>query len=448
MMDVVMTLLVVVVLAVIVAIRSAAYSRSIRRWCWVALAEYLLCCVYQYFNGADANGYREVGTELAKLMDADFMWASREVLSILVHQPSAVDEAVFGAGTNTGSMCAAAAWLLFAVRGSPYAAQALVAGLSMFGALAVYDSFRDAYPSAPPLRIFVATVLFPSTAFWTSALHKEAFCLMGIGLVLAGWRAAYKRHVRALLYAPLGFVLIIMFRAPAAPPLLLGLVVYFVMERTQKMRGEAVAVVRPIYVILGLGVIVLGMVLVSRVSPELGLDRISESVAVQQKAWTALADSTGAGGSAFDVDQPVIQSVPAQLSRAPLSLLNALLRPQLFDVTSLVVLVSALEMTAITWLIFSALRRHGLGGTFRRIQQSPFLLMCAVITVVGCTFVGLTTRNFGSMARYRVPFLPFYGALLAGLTERAVGTVSTPRRAPSPGRRSPRRTAGTTAAPT
>jgi hypothetical protein len=92
----------------------------------------------------------------------------------------------------------------------------------------------------------------------------------------------------------------------------------------------------------------------------------------------------------------------------------------LFDVTNVGVLMSAVEMTVITWMTFRALRLHGIRGVLVRIQRSPFLLMSAVITVVGCAFVGLVTLNFGSLARYRVPFLPFYGALLSVLADRSL----------------------------
>jgi hypothetical protein len=442
--DLAMTVVVLVILAVLVAIRASSYTADMRRWLWVALAEYLGSAVYQYYNGADANGYRRAGTEIARLLDASFGWASREALALLLHQPNAFDGVVFGSGTNTGSMCAAAGWLLFVVRGSPYAAQALVAGLSMFGAVAVYEACRDAYPTGTPLRLFAATVLFPSVAFWTSALHKEAFCLMGIGLLLAGWRAANRRNLRALFYLPLGFLFVVMFRPPALPPLLLGLVAHLVLERSQKARG-AVVLARPVYVLVGFGLLTAGMLLVGKLSPAFALERIGESVAVQQQAWTKLAD---AGGSAFDVDQPVEQSLGGQVLRLPISLLNALLRPQFFDVTSPVVLVSAIEMTAITWFIISAFRRHGIVGAFLAIQRSPFLVMCTLITVVGCMFVGLTTRNFGTLARYRVPFLPFYGVLLACLTQPTAAPSSTTRRGSTPSRKAVRRRPERAVAPT
>jgi hypothetical protein len=235
-----------------------------------------------------------------------------------------------------------------------------------------------------------------------------------------------------------------MFRAPALPPLLLGLVVHFVLSRSQKARG-AVVLARPVYVLVGFGLLAVGMLLVGKISPEFALDRIGESVAEQQRAWTRLADP---GGSAFEVDQPVVQSLGGQLLRVPISLLNALLRPQFFDVTSPVVLASAIEMTAITWFIISAFRRHGVVGALLTIQRSPFLVMCTLVTVVGCMFVGLTTRNFGSLARYRVPFLPFYGALLACLTQRTVAPASTSPPVPKPSRRPVRRRPGRAVVPT
>jgi hypothetical protein len=58
--------------------------------------------------------------------------------------------------------------------------------------------------------------------------------------------------------------------------------------------------------------------------------------------------------------------------------------------------------------------------------------MCTVVTLVGCTGVGLVTLNFGSLARYRVPFLPFYGSLVLVLVTRpekataAAAVASTP----------------------
>lgn len=429
MIDLAMTTSVVVALALVLAALSSKYPRKLRPWLWLALAEYLMCAVAEYYFAVDASLYREEGNELAKMLETSFSWASHELLLLLFQQPSAFDRFVLGAGTNTGSMSAAIAWITFGVRGSPYAAQALVAGLSMLGALATFNAIRHEAPTASPVHLFAAIVLFPSVAFWTSALHKEAFCLMGTGLLLSGWIGMRRHPIRAVLFLGLGAILIALFRAPVLPPLLLGLAIHFVLKRTQRLGSSEMALVAPMYVVVVTILMGFGMLLISRVSPSLALENLADSVADHQRAW-----SMAEGGSSFDVDAPVAQSFGAQVASAPLALLNTLLRPQLFDVTNPMVFASAIEMTLITWFIFRAVRLHGLSGLMRRVLSSPLLAMCAVVTLVGCTFVGLTTRNLGSMARYRVPFLPFYGALLAILTKTSV-TASVPstagrRRAP------------------
>ncbi len=237
--------------------------------------------------------------------------------------------------------------------------------------------------------------------------------MIGFGAFFAGWRAMRKRQPHALPLMGLGLALIIIFRAPALPPVILGVVMHYVVIRRQRVAGTQAVVLGPVYLFVGLAALGLGMVIVSRVSPELALDRIGDTMNKQQAGW-----SMTEGGSTFADGAQADASLLGQLLRAPFGLINALFRPQLFDVRSPVMVISAAEMTAITWLIIRTVRLNGFAALVLRVQSSAFLLMCFVVTLVGCTFVGLATLNFGSLARYRVPFLPFYGALLAVLSER------------------------------
>jgi hypothetical protein len=448
MTDVLMPILVVLALAVVTAALSTSYPRAMRPWVWLALAEYLGCAVAQLFysriinEGGDTLYYSESGAELAKFLDTSFEWSSRELFAMLFHQASAFDVLIQTPESNSGSMSAVSAFLIFFCRGSGIAAHFVVTGMALFGALNIYKAANDAYPECSPVRMFVATVLFPSIAFWTSALHKEAFAIAGIGALLAAWRSAYNKRIRALVYAPVGLTLLLLFRPPALPPLLLGLAVFFAWDRLTKSRGVDLVLLGPVYLIAAAGVLLLGMAAVSRFAPTLALDRLQETVATSQRAW-----STVRGGSSFDPEDVLPDSVGGQIARLPLALLNALFRPQLFDVRSIAALISAIEMTTITYLTFRAVRRHGFGAILVRIQQSPFLLMCLVVTLTGCTMVGLVTFNFGTLARYRVPFLPFYGALVIALSQNR---ATVPGAVPSPagtqtGRRVPAGPRGTIA---
>ncbi len=418
MIDILMTIVVVIGLGGATLLLSTRYPSAMRPWLWVALLEYLLAASAQMFysriiaQSGDAYHYGRTGAQLANLMGLDLFWSSGELFKVLIQQPSAYDALILGAGTNTGSMTAASAFLAFIVGGSETAVQTLISGLSMFAAIELYRVCQSMYPSCSKVRLFAAMVLFPSIAFWTSALHKETFCIIGTAALFSGWHAGRERRiVSALIRSAIGIATILIFRAPALPPLILGIVVYTVVEQLRKSRGKEAALIGPAYLFLGLGALSVGMVLVSRVSPSLALDKIADSVASRQESW-----GKSVGGSSFD-DYVVAQSPLQQLANVPLALINALLRPQLFDVTNPLMLISAIEMTIITWMIYQLFRLHGARGLVDRVLEYPLLIMCTVVTLVGCTFVGLTTLNFGSLARYRVPFLPFYGALLAILTE-------------------------------
>lgn len=433
MIDAVMSAIVVIVFGTIVGVIAASYPQPLRRWVWLAFAEYLACAAAQLFyaraiiGGGDTLLYARTGAELARMLDGSFGWASGEICALLFQQPSALDGLVLGGGqSNTASMYAISAWLTFALRGET-AVHLFVACASLLGALAAFSAFRAAATEASALRLFTATVLFPSIAFWSAAIHKEAMAVMGIGALLTAWRALYdRRWIRLVLCAPFGLTVLFLFRAPALPPILLGLAAFATFGALKKLRGVDTVIVGPIYFGLALAGLSVGMVALSHLAPSLSLDRLGETVARRQETW-ALSH----GGSSLDDVEVAPLSVGGQLARVPLALVNALFRPQLFDVNNFGALISAIEMTTITWLLLRALRMHGASGMLSRIQRSPLLLMCAVTTLVGSAFVGLVTLNFGSLARYRVPFLPFYGALVAILSERPAVAADLRRRSPT-----------------
>jgi len=422
MQDAVMGLLVFALFAGITALLAVRETQRVRSLLWLALVEYTICCAAQLFYsrvvvaaGGDMALYADMAKLLQRFLDGNFSWAARELFSMLIQQPSAFDNIVFGGGeSNTASMYAACAFLLYFCGGSVVALHGAVSGLAFLGALGIFYGCRDAAPKMPAQRLFGAIVMFPSVAFWTCALHKESFCLLGLGAVFVGWRAVHQRRViKAALFLPLGVALISFFRTPALPPVALGIAIFIAMDRLTRTRGADAVVVGPFYLALGLGVLALAMVVVSRVSPALGLDRIGETMATKQEGW-----ATSVAGSAID-DDGTPRTLAGQLARIPYGLLNALFRPQFFDVHNIPSALGAMEMTALVVLVTRAIRATGLRAFVARIQRSPFLAMCLVITIVGCTFVGLATFNLGSLARYRVPFLPFYGAFVISLATRA-----------------------------
>jgi hypothetical protein len=433
--DIAATAIVTLLLAAVTHLIAKRFPLELRQLIWLALLEWLVSVAVQSIysrivvGGGDMLTYFNGGVRLNRWLDQSFSLAGPELFKLLIQRPSAFDRDVFGAGDNTGSMFAMTAFLLFFLGGAQHAVQVVVAGFSFFGALQIYAAFKDAEPGLNSRRLFFATVLFPSISFWTAALHKESFCLIGMGCLLTAWRGFYRRRfLRILLMGPLGLGLILIFRAPALPPLAVGLAVYIVWERIRSSRGGEAVFIGPFYMIVGLGLLLAGLLLVSRVAPTLGIDRIADTMSGKQARWQIMAGRIGgAGESAIgDDEDPPALTAGEQVARVPFALVNALFRPQIFDIHSLGTLVSAAEMTTVSYLLLRSIYRRGVGGLLTDVQRSPLLVMCLLVTFVGCAFIGLVTYNLGTLARYRVPFLPFYGTLISILAERATKKAQAP----------------------
>jgi hypothetical protein len=97
---------------------------------------------------------------------------------------------------------------------------------------------------------------------------------------------------------------------------------------------------------------------------------------------------------------------------APQAIATSLFRPFLWEAHNPVMLLSALE--AAFFLIFT-LRifwRTGTMATLRIIGSTPVLLMSFIFSLIFAASVGITSSNFGTLVRYKIPLIPFY---LSGL---------------------------------
>jgi len=89
-----------------------------------------------------------------------------------------------------------------------------------------------------------------------------------------------------------------------------------------------------------------------------------------------------------------------------------LYRPHLWEVNSLVMLLSALEAFVLLLFTIYVLYKVGLLMSLRRITSNPFLIFCFVFSIFFAFAVGLTTYNFGSLVRYKIPLYPYFVSAL------------------------------------
>ncbi|HEX4336103.1 MAG TPA: hypothetical protein VH062_09335 [Polyangiaceae bacterium] len=357
----------------------------------------------RYFYGSgDILGYTAMGEALSAALRVDFYEFFPEVLKMLVHLPAVVPVEIPGQGTSTASMGALACLVTFFTGGSAYTLCCVVAIGGFLGQVAIFRAFRNAFPREYHVRLAVCATLIPSAVFWSSGFLKEAVAMFGFGYVVYG--------IGELVRKPgLVPVLIIAGATPfiglIKPYILVGCLaggaawIFFrSSDRGNRITGGQVVV--------ALFVAALGSAAIQRLFPSYSLEGLG-----QQAAYYQEIGQLSEGGSNYQIADLGEKSLGGTLIYAPVALFTSLFRPILVEVRSPQVFINSLETTAVLVLIFRAIWRRGVGGTWAMIKQMPMLAFCLAFVLVFGTGVGFTTTNLGTLSRYRMPLVPFLWSL-------------------------------------
>ena len=112
-------------------------------------------------------------------------------------------------------------------------------------------------------------------------------------------------------------------------------------------------------------------------------------------------------GASFDIGD-FDNSISGILSKLPAAINAALFRPYLWETYNLTMLFSGLEnfvMLAFSVYLLIKLRVYNL---FRLMFRHRILFFTVYFSLFFAFSVGLTTSNFGSLVRYKIPAIPFF----------------------------------------
>ena len=116
-------------------------------------------------------------------------------------------------------------------------------------------------------------------------------------------------------------------------------------------------------------------------------------------------------GNSFDIGDydPTISSM---LSKAPVAINVALFRPYIWEANNIVMIMSGIECFFILLLALKVLWRVKIFGLIPMLGKNHLLTFALVFSIFFAFSVGISTSNFGSMVRYRIPVYPFFIASL------------------------------------
>jgi hypothetical protein len=134
------------------------------------------------------------------------------------------------------------------------------------------------------------------------------------------------------------------------------------------------------------------------------LDNIAKTSLVTRD-W--IAYTSGDQGSAYDLGnfEPTMLGL---LSKFPQAVNVTLFRPYLWEANKSLIFLNAIESFLILFLTLKVIFSIGLIRIWKTINQDPNIQFCLIFSIVFAFSVGISTYNFGSLSRYKIPCIPLY----------------------------------------
>jgi len=296
----------------------------------------------------------------------------------------------------------------------------LFAVLSFTGIWALFRIFAAQYPLMSD-KIALSVLYFPSVIAWGSGLFKDTICMFALGwLTYFTFQLLIKKKTNLIsIIGLLSSTLLIGYTkiyilAALIPALLFWVLSTYAFNAKNPIKRFFLKSAVPV-IVIGLSIGLAGYF-----SEDLGLYSI-ENIAKTSTSLRndILEDSKTSDGSGYDLGD--ISTNPVDIIYAMPKAVNVtLFRPYLWESRKIVILLSSLESTALLLIVLFILFKIGIGRTIKVIQANPNIQFCLIFTIIFAFAVGISTYNFGSLSRYKIPCLPFFGIALALIYEKGI----------------------------
>ncbi|WP_375416595.1 hypothetical protein [uncultured Hymenobacter sp.] len=302
----------------------------------------------------------------------------------------------------------------------------LFACLSFSGVWMMYITFVKYRPQLYQ-QLAWAVFYLPSVFFWGSGLLKDSLCLGALGWVFyAFYKGAIQKRsivqcviiglLAAYLLAGLKIYILLCF-VPAA-------LLWVFNENNARIKNPTARLLaKPVFFGLGLAVAFVAVTNLTKGNDQYDLNKIGERSKINSDYLYRV--SVSQNGSAYNLGAQD-GTVGGMVKLAPKAIGTSLFRPFLWEARNPVMLLSALEAAFFLVFTLRIFFRTGVIATIRLVAQTPLLTLCFVFALAFSASVAISSSNFGTLVRYKIPMMPFY---LAGLyiLESLARTPARPR---------------------
>lgn len=283
--------------------------------------------------------------------------------------------------------------------------------ISFTGTWALFRTFATKYPQYTKY-IAWCTLFIPSTIMWGSGIFKDTICIGCLGwLTYGAFRLLINREFSFwnIFVVILSFIMIKVIKIYILLAFIPALVMWILFTYSHKIQSAAGRFALKLFVILGC--VGGSFIFAQKFAMELGkysLNNIAKTSYITRSYINSVSGDEGSGYDlgAFD------PSIGGMLKKFPLAVNVTLFRPYLWEAKKAIVLFNGLEAFLFLLITIKVLLVVGPRKVWGTIAKDPTIQFCLIFTLIFAFAVGISSYNFGSLSRYRIPCLPFYALAL------------------------------------
>jgi hypothetical protein len=285
----------------------------------------------------------------------------------------------------------------------------ILAFFSFLGCWKLFLTFYDMYPHMHK-QVAISTLFIPSVFFWgASGLMKDSVVMASLGYLTYSTYHLFikgKFKITYILQLLISFYVIFDIKIYIIIAFMPALVVWVFLSKRAQIKNRTIKILAtPLFFTLGA---ILGFVLFQKLqtqTKQYSTETVLKTAVITQKYLSQVTEQ--GGGSGYDLGE-IELTLGGVLKVAPKAINVALFRPYIWEVRKPILLPSVLE--SLFFLVFTIYIFYKIGfiQTIKSIVTDPTVLFCLIFSLIFAFAVGFSTYNFGSLARYRIPALPFY----------------------------------------
>lgn len=301
------------------------------------------------------------------------------------------------------------AGLLSLLTFNTYSSIALIFAIIGFSGLwAFYSKLVEIYPKLRT-QLFIAFFTIPSVIFWGSGVMKDTITLSALGWAGYAIFSIFfhkKRVLSGVIILFLSLTVISIVKVYILFCFLPAACIMIFLNYVKSMKSQMLKImIKPFLFLLALGISFYGVISIGSNDNKYSMDNILQTAEITAKdnsMWTVRSEGSGYSLGDYDFS-------PEGLARKFIpAVWLTIYRPYLWESNSMVMFLSALESTILLFFTLTIFFTSGPISFIINLFNKPIVGLFMIFTISFAFAVGISSGNFGSLVRYKIPIMPLY----------------------------------------